>query len=376
MKRILTALTALIIMSTLSVKAAMFTPTPQPLQESSKNVVLTFDAMESGVAGLQGLSTDLYVHIGVLTNLSPDAWAYASKWGDNTAKYKLTNIGNNKYQINIGDIRTYFGITDANEHVNKICIIARNAAGNVQTADQFVEVYPEGLYVSLTTNPASTTITKDTEITFTASATQSADLKIYVDDKEVKSASNATTISYTQTFSTPGVQNNVKAVASNSNGTKEVTVPVLYVKASEQQNYPGGTPKQGAVKNADGSVTFCIAAPGKSSVIIVGSWDNYQALSTNTMKYQDYNGFRYFWHTVTGLDNSTYYPYYYLVDGKYKVSDPYAHLVLDHLSDKCSRKMYMPTVPVIRTASLTTRCSPSTKATSTTPTSGKSKTSR
>lgn len=334
MKRILTALTALIIMSTLSVKAAMFTPTPQPLQESSKNVVLTFDAMESGVAGLQGLSTDLYVHIGVLTNLSPDAWAYASKWGDNTAKYKLTNIGNNKYQINIGNIRTYFGITDANEHVNKICIIARNAAGNVQTADQFVEVYPEGLYVSLTTNPASTTITKDTEITFTASATQSADLKIYVDDKEVKSASNATTISYTQTFSTPGVQNNVKAVASNSNGTKEVTVPVLYVKASEQQNYPGGTPKQGAVKNADGSVTFCIAAPGKSSVIIVGSWDNYQALSTNTMKYQDYNGFRYFWHTVTGLDNSTYYPYYYLVDGKYKVSDPYAHLVLDHLSDK------------------------------------------
>lgn len=334
MKRILTAFAALIMMSTLSVKAAMFTPTPQPLQESSKNVVLTFDAMESGVAGLQGLSTDLYAHIGVLTNLSPDAWAYASTWGDNTAKYKLTNIGNNKYQINIGDIRTYFGITNANEHVNKICIIARNSAGTTQTSDQFVDVYPEGLYVSLTTTPANTTITKATEITFTASATQSANLKIYVDDKEVKSASNATSLTYTQNFATPGVQNNVKAVASNSNGTKEVTVPVLYVKASEQQNYPGGTPKQGAVKNADGSVTFCIAAPGKSSVIIVGSWDNYQALSTNTMKYQDYNGYRYFWHTVKGLDNSTYYPYYYLVDGKYKVSDPYAHLVLDHLSDK------------------------------------------
>lgn len=334
MKRILFAFAALIMLSALSVKAAMFTPSPMPLQESSKNVVLTFNATESGVAGLQGLSTDLYAHIGVHTNLSPDSWAYTSKWGDNAEKYKLKRTAANTFQITLGDLRTYFGVTNAAEHITKICIIARNAAGNVQTSDQFIEVYPEGLYVSLTTSPGNTTITKATEITFTASATQASNIKLYVDDKEVKSASNATSLTYSQNFSTPGVQNNVKAVASNSNGTKEVSVPVLYVKASEAQNYPGGTPKQGAVKNADGSVTFCIAAPGKSSVILVGSWDNYQALSANTMKYQDYNGYRYFWHTVKGLDNSTYYPYYYLVDGKYKVSDPYAHLVLDHLSDK------------------------------------------
>lgn len=334
MKRILTLLTAFVLMSALSVKAAMFTPSPAPLQESSKNVVITFDATESGVAGLQGLSTDLYAHIGVYTNLSPDKWAYTSTWGDNAEKYKLKRTASNQYQISLGDLRTYFGITNANEHISKICIIARNSAGSVQTADQFIDVYPEGLYVSLTASPSNTTITKATSFTFTASSTQAATLKIYVDDKEVKSASNATSLTYTQNFSTPGVQNNVKAVATNSNGTKEATLPVLYVKSSESGTYPGGVPKQGAVKNADGSVTFCIAAPGKSSVIIVGSWDNYEALASNTMKYQDYNGFRYFWITVQGLDNSTYYPYYYLVDGQYKVSDPYAHLVLDYLSDK------------------------------------------
>lgn len=334
MKRILTAFTALIMLSVLSVKAAMFTTSPNPLQESSQNVVITFNAAESGVAGLQNLSTDLYAHIGVYTNLSPNSWAYTSTWGDNAEKYKIKRVGANQFQLTIGDMRSYFGITNANEHVSKICIIARNSAGSVQTSDQFIEVYPEGLYVSLTTTPASTTITKATEITFNAASTQPATLKMYVDEKEVKSATNATSLTYTQTFSTPGAQNDVKVVASNSNGTKEVSIPVVYVKPSEQQNYPGGTPKQGAVKNADGSVTFCLAAPGKSSVIIVGSWDDYKVLSTNTMKYQDYNGYRYFWHTVTGLDNSTYYPYYYLVDGKYKVSDPYANLVLDHLSDK------------------------------------------
>lgn len=334
MKRIFTFLSALLIMSALSVKADMFTPTPQPLQMSSKNVVITFDAAQSGVAGLQGLSTDLYAHIGVYTNLSPNSWAYTSNWGDNAAKYKLARVGTDKYQITIGDIRTYFGITNAEETVSKICIIARTADATVQTSDQFVDVYPEGLYVSLNTNPANTTITKATEITFTASTTQSANIKLYVDNAEVKSATNATSLTYTRNFNTPGVQNVVKAVATNSNGTVESIVNVFYVKSSDQGNYPGGVPKQGAVKNADGSVTFCLAAPNKSSVILVGSWDNYEALSSNTMKYQDYNGYRYFWTTVTGLDNSTYYPYYYLVDGKYRVSDPYSSVILDYNSDK------------------------------------------
>lgn len=334
MKRIFTFLSALLIMSALSVKADMFTPTPQPLQMSSKNVVITFDATQSGVAGLQGLSTDLYAHIGVYTNLSPNSWAYTSNWGDNAAKYKLARVGTDKYQITIGDIRTYFGITNAEETVSKICIIARTADATVQTSDQFVDVYPEGLYVSLNTNPANTTITKATEITFTASTTQSANIKLYVDNAEVKSATNATSLTYTRNFNTPGVQNVVKAVATNSNGTVESIVNVFYVKSSDQGNYPGGVPKQGAVKNADGSVTFCLAAPNKSSVILVGSWDNYEALSSNTMKYQDYNGYRYFWTTVTGLDNSTYYPYYYLVDGKYRVSDPYSSVILDYNSDK------------------------------------------
>lgn len=334
MKRIFTLLSALFMMSALSVKADMFTPSPQPLQESSENVVITFDASQSGVDGLQGLSTDLYAHIGVYTNLSPNTWAYTSDWGDNADKYKLARVGTDKYQITIGDIRTYFGITNTKENVTKICIIARTADAGTQTSDQFVDVYPEGLYVSLTTNPSNTTITSATNITFTASATQSSTLKLYVDDVEVKSATNAKELTYTRYFSTPGVQNNVKAVATNSNGTVEASVPVFYVKASDQANYPGGVPKQGAVKNADGSVTFCLAAPGKSSVILVGSWDNYQALSENTMKYQDYNGYRYFWTTVTGLDNSTYYPYYYLVDGKYRVSDPYSSVILDYISDK------------------------------------------
>lgn len=335
MKRLFTLFTALIMLSALSVKAAMFTTSPTPLQESSKNVVITFNAAESGVAGLQGLSTDLYAHIGVYTNLSPSSWSHVkTEWTQNLEANKFKRIAANTFQLTIGDLRTYFGITDASETITKICIIARTKDGSAQTKDSFIEVYPEGFYLQLSTTPTNTTITKATDITFNATTTSAATIKIYVDNKEVKSASNVESLSYTQKFSTPGVQNDVKVVASNGKETKEETVSVVYVKPSDKENYPGGTPKQGAVKNADGSVTFCLAAPGKSSVIMVGSWDDYKVLSANTMKYQDYNGYRYFWITVDGLNNSTYYPYYYLVDGIYKVGDPYASLILDPYSDK------------------------------------------
>ncbi|MDE5624914.1 MAG: hypothetical protein K2I61_01175, partial [Muribaculaceae bacterium] len=147
-------------------------------------------------------------------------------------------------------------------------------------------------------------------------------------------ASNATTLSKAYTFNTEGKFYEVTASANNGSQTLTQTLTVAYPTASAQGNYPGGVPKMGAVKQADGSVIFCLAAPLKKSVILVPSWDNYETLNKNVMKYQDYNGNRYFWIQIQGLKNNEYYPYYYLVDGIYKVADPCATLMLDCYSDK------------------------------------------
>ena len=106
---------------------------------------------------------------------------------------------------------------------------------------------------------------------------------------------------------------------------------------SEARDYPGGVPVQGAVDNADGTVTFCLAAPDKSSVTIVPSWSDFKLLDENRMYYQDYKGRRYFWITSPKLADDTDYMYYYLVDGIYAVGDPYAKLVPDPYNDKWLR---------------------------------------
>ena len=101
----------------------------------------------------------------------------------------------------------------------------------------------------------------------------------------------------------------------------------------------------GAKANSDGSVTFCLAAPDKSNVLIVGSWNEYDIATSQPMHYQDYNGNRYFWATISGLAADTDYPYYYLVDGQYKVGDPYANLVLDPWNDRYISPTVFPDMP-------------------------------
>lgn len=344
MKKVLSLLLMMLVCCATHISAQVFTPSPSPLQETSKNVVITFHADRQSVAGLQGLpsTTPLYAHIGVFTTKSPSVWSYVkTDWPVNTDANKFNYVSENTYELTIGDIRTYFGITDPEETVTHICIIARTADGSVQTTDNFVEVMEGGFQMSFNHSEQSTIITENTTVTFNVTTTESASINLTVNGNAVKSATSATALTCDYTFSAKGTYE-VKATASNGTETKEDVITFIYMDAAVAENYPGGVPKMGAVENADGTVTFCLAAPGKKSVILIPSWDDYQTLDKNVMKYQDYNGNRYFWTTVSGLDPNVEYPYYYVVDATLKVGDPYAKLILDPYSDKWLDKSVYP----------------------------------
>ena len=338
MKNAIWMIAAFMCVTALGATAQIVETSPTPLQQSSKNVTVTYHA-DKGTAGLKGLTSGVYTHIGVITDKSNGAWAYApSKWGDNSDKYALEFVSADTWRLDIGDIRTYFGITDPNEKVLQLAMVFRNSdcsregKGDGGT-DIFVDVYEDVFSMSLTPSVSGTVLTKPGSVGFTVNATESATLKLMVNGKEVKSASSATVLTADYNFAASG-EYEVKATASNGKQTVEKTISYLVAPTAQAADYPGGTPVMGAVKNADGSVTFCLAAPRKESVIIVGSWDDYATLGKNVMNYQDFEGNRYFWTTVRGLASGQYYMYYYIVDGAIKVADPYAHLILDNHSDK------------------------------------------
>lgn len=340
MKKIF-ALACMIVALATGARAQLVTSSPAILQESSQNVVITYhpaaDGSNKELAGLDA-STPVYAHAGVITNLSNNSWVYEPTWLDNQAKYKLEYAGPDTWTLNLGDMRAYFGITDPNEHIQRLAFVFRTATGDKQGKTQsggdiFYDVHPEGFAMNLSADRKNLSISAPTDITFTVNTTAPASITLSVDGTTIATASGKTQLSATHNFSANGFYT-VRATATDGTNSAESTLQVAYPKPSQAAVYPGGVPRMGAVRNTDGTVTFCIAAPGKESVILVPSWDGYQLSDRNIMNYQDYQGNRYFFTTVSGLDNTSWYPYYFLVDGITKVGDPYARLVLDPYSDK------------------------------------------
>lgn len=327
------------------------TSDPSPLQYSSSNVVIYFHA-DRGNKGLMGTasSTAIYAHTGVITNLSTSSsdWKHAPEWCDNDAKYKLEYVEPDLWKLNIGDIRTYYGVNDG-ETVKQLAFVFRNATGSKEgkdegNADILIDVMEEGFQISLTSDLPANILTGTTTGTFTVSATTAADLSIEVNGTKIASAANATTLDGEYTFSTAG---NYTVTATGVHEGQIQTVNALYClpEAAKAQDYPGGTPRQGTVRQADGSVLFCLAAPGKTNVMLIPSWNNYMPDNKFVMNYQDYNGNRYFWTSVEGLDPDTQYFYYYNVDGTINVADPYAKLILDPYNDRYISESVYPDMP-------------------------------
>ncbi len=364
MKKIYFALMAILTLAVLPSHAKLVDTSPALLQESSHDIVLTYHADSPlGNGGLKDLpeSTDVYAHIGVITSASTTTgdWRYTvTPWPEsdgsnsqqaNTPKNRLTYAGPNTYTLNIGSIRSYFGITDPNETVRYIAMVFRTADGRKEGktstgGDILVEVLPEGFQMTLESDAPSLIINEAQSMNFTVNTTAAANLTLTANDERFASANAAMTLNGTYTINKAG-NNTITATAVYDGKTYTKSLNVVYTSSSQPEDYPGGIPKMGAVRNNDGSVTFCLAAPGKKSVMLVPSWNDYAPSADNMMKYQDYEGNRYFWTTVPGLDNDKWYPYYYIVDDTYKVADPYAHLILDCYSDNYIPSDVWPDMP-------------------------------
>jgi hypothetical protein len=93
--------TLFIILFLFPVLHAQVTTVPAVVTESGA-VDIIFDATQ-GNKGLMGYTGDVYAHTGVITNLSTSGsdWKYAPAWGDNSAKYKLTSLGSDKWKLTI-----------------------------------------------------------------------------------------------------------------------------------------------------------------------------------------------------------------------------------------------------------------------------------
>lgn len=314
MKKIVMIFVAIIIACAVGASAQIVTTTPAVLQEDSPGVVLYYHA--DSPLGNDGLKDykgdDLYAHIGVTT--AAGDWQHVpAEWTVNLPKCRLTRVDANTYSLSIGDIRSFFGLT-ATEHATRLCMVFRTADGSREGKakggkDIYVDIQPAGLAMNLQCS-APEIVTEATTVSLSVSTSMAADIKLSVNGTVIASASAATSLTKDYAIAQAGAYE-FKATASAGGKTLERSYTVSMVDASPVRDYPGGTPRMGAVENADGTVTFCLAAPGKKSVVMVPSWDGHRVENANTMYRHDYQGNSYFWMISPVLADDTDYTYYY-----------------------------------------------------------------
>ncbi len=115
---------------------------------ADESFTLTFDPTK-GDGGLSGFTGDVYIHTGVITNLSnnsPSNWRYVkSDWTTNNPAAKMTRQSNGKYTIDINP-RSYYGVPSG-ESILKLALVFRNADGslsgkNKDGSDIFLQIFP------------------------------------------------------------------------------------------------------------------------------------------------------------------------------------------------------------------------------------------
>lgn len=315
-----------------------------PFENSSVTITLN---TALGNKALRNYTGDVYVHTGVITNLSngPSDWRYVKTgWGQNTPETKLGKVSgvNNRYTLSISNIRDYYGV-DASEDILQLAMVFRSDGiippqpeylvhKNSDGSDFFVEVFEQALNVKILAPSNSSLIGPDLLALVCVEAIENNSLAIYLNDYLIEE-DNVQSLALLLDFDTlaPGVHW-IKAVASDISEQVKDSVAVYLPGLLSEAPLPAGV-INGINYIDDETVTLVLHDPPalKDHVFVIGDFNNWNISNEALMKRTPDGAF--FWKTITGLTPGHEYAFQYFIDTELRLADPYTHKVLDPWND-------------------------------------------
>lgn len=352
MKKVLLSVGIVLLFS--AAKAQLLTWTPQFPNDNS-SITVTVDATK-GNQGLLGFTGTVYMHLGVITNLSatPTSWRYVpTTWGSTTAP-TATSLGNNKWSFTINNPRAYFnsaaGGVPAGETILRVALLFRDAAGtkvqkNADNSDMYVPIYAAGSNNIVFTQPAlvpdynisneSMTGTVGQAVSVTALASTAAgSLKLFYNGNQVAGPITGTnTITGGGTIAAAGTQQFIAELTVGPNTYKD-TVSFYIPVANVVEALPAGVQEGINYRSGCDSVTLVLYAPNKQYVVVLGDFEPGSWIPQSKYQMKKTPDNNYYWLTVKNLTPGTEYSFQYLVDNAIYVADPYAEKILDPWNDQ------------------------------------------
>jgi len=326
---------------------AQFTTTPSPAIASGV-VTLNFNKTGTPLAAYTGT---IYAHIGL--TVDGTRWSNVrGTWGNNTTQPALTLVSGTTYKLDLTpDLYTYFGVPTSSS-ITEICVVLRNAAGNVQTADTFFNV---GAFQVSLTSPAensSTIIALGGNLSIAANNTGgNASYNLKANGISINAIAGTSNYSFNHTNIT--ANQNYELVVTQGTTTVSKRFSVLLNPGTISAAMSSGLLDGINYNSADVSKAILVLdAPLKDFVYVAGSFNGWQPNSTYAMKKDPSSG--KFWLELTGLTSGTNYTYqYWVVDATpiagtpsmVKTADPYSTLVLSPDDDPYIPAVSYPDLP-------------------------------
>jgi len=325
------------------VRAQLLVSSPVFPQDTG-TVAITVDCSK----GNQGLynyanTSDVYVHIGVITNLSANSsdWRYAPfTWGTANPAAQAVYLGNNKYRYTISRIRSFFGVP-AGETILAVAILFRNGSGsqaqrNNDGSDMFVTVYPSGSLAAkfvqppyqphYTPTPEPITLSVGDTLPVSFLANKTAALTLRFNGAAAGSVSAGDTLQTTLHITTPGSQ---QIIATANDGVSSVadTLSFFVGGAVNIASLPAGAQEGINYLPGDTSVLLVLYAPLKHKVVVVGDFNNWTQGTAYQMNETPDSS--YYWLQLNGLTPGREYAYQYVIDDTLQLADYNTQKVLD-----------------------------------------------
>lgn len=329
-------------------RAQLLTTSPL-FPKDTDNITITADATK-GNQGLLGYAGNVYVHVGVITNLStgPADWKYVKfTWGSTEAAALATPAGTNKWSYTINNIRSFFAVP-AGETILRITVLFRNGncgtpgndclvLRNADNSDMYVKVFNNNLALQFTQPPYQPLYNAQPElivrnindnISVTANTNNASTIKIFYNGTLVQTSPAASTsTSTTQTITTFGTQ---KFVSEATDGVTTVRDSFSF-DVSPVQALPPGVREGINYLPGDTAVYLVLYAPNKGRAHVIGEFNNW-VKNDAALMFKTPDGI-YYWKRIGSLIPGTQYSYQFVVDDNIIISDPYAELVLDKDND-------------------------------------------
>ena len=322
----------------LTVNAQVITADPVfPL--ASDATIITFNA-DYGDMGLKDYAgDDVYAHTGVITDKSTSSsdWKYViAEWTVNLPKAKLTKVSANVYTLSISpSIREFYGVP-ASEKILKLAFVFRNSTGTVTGRDYggtdiFYDVVEEGVFKMMITLPDkySSLVSSGQVLNVQAASSVGDSIILYQNDVRIKKVTEKT-LNHSITVAGSGLFKLVAKAWSN-NVMKSDSVFYFIRTSPVIAEVPAGI-KPGVNITGDNSATFLIYAPWKTSIFVMGDFNNWLYCDEGFMK-KSSDG-NWYWIEVSGLDPGKEYGFQYVIDETIRIPDPYTTKVLDPWNDQ------------------------------------------